>query len=175
MSGPRRERVPVDKRRKPFTLRQRRRMCQSFGNRPRNNWGCDWEGGLPAPWCEGDIVRLRSPMPDEGDGHPRLRGIRGPLCVVTYATSIGEGDEWYFRVEDGVYEGCSDRLHVIPPKTDWMSWFELVETPDPEGLALRGRMLAEGWSYTPPPTCEACGQRLPRSRQSGRQFQDGET
>lgn len=164
----------MDRRRKPFTLRQRRRMCQSFGSRPRSNWGWD-EDSIPAPFCEGDIVRLIADPPDEGDGYPRLRGVRGPLCVVTYATSIGEGDEWYFRVEDGVYEGCSDRLHVIPPDIDWMASFELVETVDPEGLALREQMLADGWSYTPDPTCEACGQPLPKVSTNGGPCADGGT
>lgn len=172
MTGPRGERVPVDKRRKPFTIRERRRMCQNFDSRPTNNWG---SGDLPAPFCEGDIVRLVGEVPDEGDGWPRLRGQRGPLFVVSYACSVGEGDDWYFRVEDGTLDGYgSDRLHVFDggKQMNWMEPFELVETRDPEGLRLREQMLAEGWRYEPPPTCAACGQRLPRSVVSGRQFQE---
>lgn len=142
----------------PFTQRQRRRMCQQYGHRPRNNWD---KGDLPAPWCEGDIVRLTGDMPS------RLTNQEGPYFVVTYATSIDEGDAWYFRLHDHT-DGRSDRLHVasaarssFPDDLDWMAPFELIDTPDPDGLAERERLLRAGWSYTPPPTCPSCGQLLP--------------
>lgn len=144
--------------RKPFTLRERRRMSQDFGHRPVNNWG---SGDLPAPWCSGDVVRL------VGEPHERLYGQQGPFFVVTYATSVDEGDAWYFRVHDGAGGRC-DRLHVasadrsnFEEDIDWMECFKLVETSDPEGLTRREEMLAAGWSYTSPAVCEACGQRLP--------------
>ncbi len=136
-------------------------MAQDFDYRPTNNWG---EGALPAPWCQGDVVKL------VGESVDRLRGMTGPYFVVTYACSIGEGDDWYFRVEDHNGYTGSDRLHVFNggvDATDWMRPFDLVETRDPEGLAKREQMLADGWSYTPPPTCEACGQRLPKRYANG--------
>lgn len=154
-------------------IEERRKACQTFGNRPRNNWG---EGGLPAPWCEGDVVRQVAPLSADrlestGEPYDRLRGQTGPLFVVIYATSIGEGDEWYFRLWDGSRPGCSDRMHVIPPDTDWMSSFELVETVDPQGMAEREQMLADGWSYTPPPICPTCGQEDRRPVHFGREAQ----
>lgn len=146
--------------RKPFTLRERRAMCQSFGHRPRNNWG---SGDLPAAWCEGDLVELVGEVPKDRGGYDRLRGMSGPLFVVTYATSIGEGDEWYYRVSDAADRRVgSDRLHVIPSEEiDFTAPFRLVETVDPEGLAEREERIAAGWSYVPPERCAACGQRLP--------------
>lgn len=149
------------KRRKPFTLRERRKWSQDYGYRHRNNWG---SGDLPAPFCAGDVVRL------VGEPNERLRGQTGPFFVVTYGPSIDEGDAWYFRVYDGNGLSGSDRLHVASADrctwdedVDWMACFELVETIDPEGLALRQRMLADGWSYTPPLSCPECGQDLPRA------------
>lgn len=145
-------------RRKPFTLRERRAFSQDFGHRPRSAWG---GGDLPAPFCAGDVVELVGEMSDESDGHPRLRGMTGPFFVVSYACSIGEDDEWYFRVDDG--DTGSDRLHVIPTMDiDWMAPFRLVETVDPDGLAERERLLAAGWSYTPPELCPTCGHETTR-------------
>ena len=146
--------------RKPFTLRERRRWTQGFGHRPVNNWG---DGDLPAPWCPGDVVVLVEPLPDDDDGYNRLRGQVGPHFVVTCGFSIDEGDEWYFRVYDGNGEFGSDRMHVAydwPEPVEYMRCFRLVETPDPEGLALRERMIADGWSWTAHPRCEACGQEI---------------
>ena len=150
--------------RKPFTKRQRDRATQSgFGYRATNDWG---SGDLPAPWAEGDVIHLAAdaevPEPD------RLCGMGPGYFVVTYGPSIGEGDEWYFRVWDGSESHGSDRLHVAyAGRSDWgehccdfMASFTLVETADPEGLAKRERMLAEGWQYDPTPVCSSCGQRV---------------
>ena len=148
--------------RKPFTKRDRTRLSEgSFGHRPRNNWGA---GDLPAPWAVGDLVDI---PPDALNERMASRGIVAGPAIVTDAYSIGEGDEWYFRVTDGHRRvdgrwGWSDRLHVIPDATpspiDWMAGVVLLETADPDGLALRNQMLADGWAYTPPPTCPTCGQ-----------------
>ena len=144
--------------------RQIRRLGRgaTFGSRPVNNWG---EGDLPAPFAEGDLLWL--PEPYEVD---RLRGMGQPgWYVVTYATSIDEGDAWYFRVTNDPKKS-SDRMHVIYAERadvgsdvdhDWMARFVLVETTDPDGLAERERLLAEGWSYEPPPRCPTCNQRTP--------------
>lgn len=151
----------VDRRRKPFTQRERKKWSQDYGHRYVNNWG---SGDLPAPFCAGDIVELIEPMPDDDDGDNRLRGQKGPLFVVTYGPSVGEGDDWYFRVRDGSREGGSDRLHVFEGGAgiNYMAPFRLVETVDPEGLAERERLLAAGWSYTPPEECPTCGQEVGR-------------
>ena len=157
-------------RRKPFTKRERHRWTQNgLGYRPTNNWG---EGDLPAPWAEGDVVELIDPVPDEGDGYPRLRGLTGPFFVVVYATSIDEGDGWYFRVRDGGDGYSSDRLHVVcaersewDTSVDWMAPFRLVDPADPEGLALREQMIADGWTYTAPRRCESCGHRIYEANQ----------
>ena len=150
---------------KPFTKRQRRSMTQNgIGWRPKNAWG---GGDLPAPWAEGDVVRL------VGERHERLDDMVGPLFVVVYATSIDEGDGWYFRVSDepGAHGRCSGRLHVAfadradhgwDGDVDWMSCFELVDTADPEGLSERERLLAEGWTFTADSLCPSCGRRIPR-------------
>ena len=154
-------------RQKPFTKRERQRMCDNrFGWRPRNDWG---GGDLPAPFAEGDVVKLVGARPD------RLKGWGvgdhcGPYFVVCYATSIDKGDAWYFRVWDGAHDSRSDRLHVawadrcegFAEDVDWMSCFELVETADPDGLHERSKLLAEGWSYESVGKCPSCGHPLPR-------------
>ena len=66
--------------RKPFTLKERKRWSQDFGQRARNNWGA---GDLPAPFCAGDIVELVGTVPDDEGGYNRLRGQTGPFFVVT--------------------------------------------------------------------------------------------
>lgn len=147
----------------PFTKKQRRAWCQTFGNRPVNGWG---GGDLPAPWCEGDIVELSADayaLVGDAENSPRVD--HGPgFYVVVYACSIDEGDGWYFRLSHGTMvehgpwgpsRDCSDRLHVFHEKRclfdegaadiDWMAGATLVDTPDPEGLALRERMIADGW------------------------------
>ena len=161
------------------TKRQHRRLGRgaTFGSRPVNNWG---DGDLPAPFAEGDLLWLPEPYEVE-----RMRGMGQPgWYVVTYATSIDEGDAWYFRVTNDPENG-SDRMHVIyaarsdslgsDTDHDWMAPFVLVETTDPVGLAERERLLAEGWTYVQPPRCDACGQRVygqqitpPEAIQSGR-------
>lgn len=125
----------------PFNLRDRKRLStqSGYGFRPRNNWG---SGDLPAPFAEGDIVERVSDVADD-----RLRDQAGPFFVVSCAFSIDEGDEWYFRVRDGSTPWGSDRLHVLPT-ADYMAAFSLVDTSDPDGLALREMMLAEGWVDT---------------------------
>jgi hypothetical protein len=144
--------------RKPFTLKQRRRIAQDFDYRPVNNWG---SGDLPAPWCQGDVVRLPEIKHNE-----RMEWLTGEFFVVAYVCSIDEGDAWYCRLGDG--DWVSDRLHIAyadrasetwEKDIDWMAGVELVETRDPEGLALREQMLADGWSYTPPAVCPTCGHR----------------
>lgn len=133
-------------------------------DRPVNNWG---DGDLPAPWCAGDVVRRVSDTANE-----RLRGeigAIGDLWHVSYVCSVDEGDGWYARVRHMTTDGpVSDRLHVayvarssFDRDVDWMSAFELVTTVDPAGLALRGSMLADGWTFRPPPTCPMCGQEVP--------------
>lgn len=139
----------------PFTQRERKRLCyqDGYGHRARNDWGM---GKLPAPWAEGDIVELVRP----GAAEERLRGMTGPFFVVVSGFSIGEGDEWYFRVSDGT-GSWSDRLHVGAKArrtgnwggvgdVDFMAAFDLIDTPDPDGLAERERLLADGWQV---PTC----------------------
>jgi hypothetical protein len=147
--------------RKP-SKRQRRRLGRgaTFGSRPVNNWG---SGDLPAPFAEGDLLWLEDVYDVD-----RMRGMGEPgHYVVTYATSIDEGDAWYFRVTNDP-DNSSDRLHVAYAERsdfdedhDWMAPFVLVETSDPDGLALRERMLADGWTYTPPSKCPTCGQSWP--------------
>lgn len=130
--------------------------------RPRNDWGM---GDLPAPWAEGDILVLaRTPDPDT---HARIVAHLDPrpdwlelgsTWRVTAAFSIDAGDGWYFRVAPTGTEvtGCSDRLHVTTHWTeaaDFMAPFDLLATPDPEGLAERVRLLAAGWpNHTEEPT-----------------------
>lgn len=144
---------------KPYTLRQRRSRAfvqQGFGFRPTNAWG---EGDLPAPWAEGDLVELV-------EHNERTDDWPLGFYVVSTAFSVDEGDGWYFRITDGRHD--SGRLHVAyvercesnwnsDSDIDWMSGLRLVETADPEGLALRERMLAEGWGPKLRPTCPTCG------------------
>lgn len=156
--------------RKPFTLRDRKGMCQDFGHRPLNGWGA---GTLPAPWCSGDVVELVDTPQRDHDGDDRLRGQTGPFFVVSYACSIDEGDGWYFRVYDGNGDHGSDRMHVVYAErsdwdttVDWMAPFRLVETPDPDGLAERQRLLADGWSVeeVPCPACDGTGTHTREAR-----------
>jgi hypothetical protein len=146
--------------RKP-TRRERRRIAEHWGHRPVNNWG---DGDLPAPWAEGDLVHW--------SGEPantRLHDMEPGYGVVYYATSIDEGDAWYFRVTNKP-DGYGDRLHVAyaarssetwREDIDWMANFTLVDTADPEGLAKREAMLRDGWTLEPPDVCPTCGHRLP--------------
>lgn len=150
----------------PFTKRARKRMSTQygFGHRPTNNWG---EGDLPAPFAEGDLLRLDEAFPpDPESGYNRLvtRGMGEPgFYVVCCVFSIDKGDAWYCRVTQG--EQGSDRLHVAfaercswDEDVNWMFPFTLVDSADPEGLAERERLLAAGWSYTDRwQTCPACG------------------
>jgi len=142
------------------TVKQRRKMCRQagYGHREVSNWG---SGDLPAPFAEGDLLWLPDGLPA-----PRMRGMGAPgWYVVAAGFSIDEGDAWYFRVTND-RDNCSDRLHVayadrsdFDEDLDWMTPFELVDTADPEGLAERERLLADGWSYTPPEKCPTCGRR----------------
>lgn len=154
----------MSERLKPFTIPQRRRLSQqhSYGHRPTNDWG---EGNLPAPFAEGDLLHLdRVAYESE-----RLRGMGPGYFVVTCAFSIDDGDAWYFRVCNEVGKMSSDRLHVAYPGrcsepyddgVDWMAGFELVDTADPEGLAKRNALLLDGWTFTKPPVCPHCHQRI---------------
>lgn len=132
------------------------------GYRPTNAWNA---GDLPAPWAEGDRVTMVN-----GSAVNRLRGIDEGTLYICYATSVGDGDEWYFRVTDG--DLTSDRLHVAPVArrtgnwgdvgdVDYMAAFRLVGTADPAGLELRERILAAGWRPPHRPVCPTCGIRLP--------------
>lgn len=132
-----------------FTKRERTRLTQHrFAHRPTNNWG---DGDLPAPWAAGDIVQLF-----DSDA-PRLETKQPGFYVVCTAFSIDEGDGWYFRIcgRDDLggmnwEDRCSNRLHVFygyeEGNIDYMAPFKLIETGDPDGLARRARMLAEGWT-----------------------------
>lgn len=156
------EPVATVRRDHPPSKRWRRRLNRggSWASRPVNNWG---DGDLPAPFAEGDLLWLAVPYEVS-----RMRGMGQPgWYIVHYATSIDEGDAWYFRVTNDPDNG-SDRLHVAyegrcdwSEGVDWMAPFELVETSDPEGLAERERLLAEGWSYERPERCPTCNQHLP--------------
>ena len=137
-------------------------MSEELGRRPLNDWG---HGDLPAPWCPGDLVRRVN-----DDANERLRGDVGSIgdhWWVTCVYSIDEGDAWYCRVRRIGRGPTSDRLHVIdagrstiPGAADWMSAFQLIETPDPEGLAKRNEMLANGWTLPPRTYCPTCGHEL---------------
>lgn len=132
------------------TKRERRRLSRQYGygHRPVNHWG---DGDLPAPYAEGDLLYL----PERYD-HRAMRSMGEPgFYVVACAFSVDEGDAWYFRVARDPQEGSSDRLHVAyVARSSWetdvdrMAPFELVDSADPEGLALRERMLDAGWSYS---------------------------
>ena len=151
-----------------YTKKQRRNAANwRLGNRARNDWG---DGNLPAPWAEGDIVHVPA-----GAVNERMEGFDPGDYIVAYCPSIEEGDAWYVRLvgerSDGTWV-TSNRLHVAfagrvgrgwPDEgVDWMAGVELVETADPEGLAERERLLAEGWTMPPEPSrCPSCGQVLP--------------
>lgn len=138
-----------------------------YGYRPTNNWG---QGSLPAPWAEGDIVQL-SYREEHSHLASRLHGMHlyetPGFFVVSYATSIDEGDAWYFRVRTYTKNGISDssdRLHVIgtasfnrPTPTDWMAQFTLIKSSDPDGLALRNQMLKD-WVFERTAVCFYCNQ-----------------
>lgn len=143
---------------KPFNKRERRRLCYQagFGFRERNDWN---SGDLPAPYAEGDLLWL-----PQGKEHARLHGLGWGYFVVCAGFSIDEGDAWYFRVSNGS-DRNSDRLHVAfaerctwDESVNWMIEFELIDTADPEGLALRKQMLSAGWEGPPPVRkCPTCG------------------
>ena len=135
--------------------------ADEYGHRPVNDWG---DGDLPAPYAIGDrleLVERNERLGDIGDG---------PFVVVS-AFSIDEGDGWYFRVAEhdaGPTGPVSGRLHVasadrssFATDTDWMAGFRLVETADPDGLALRQATLAEGWTFDERGICPTCGATLP--------------
>lgn len=151
--------------RKPFTKRERSyRLNSRFGYRSTNEWG---SGDLPAPYAEGDVLLLtpeaHAAMSDEQ--RSRLRGQGPGYFIVTYAPSIDEGDVWYVRVWNGEAHTGSDRMHMaFTERSVWdhpcnyMEGFELVETADPEGLAERERLIAEGWEFTDRwDVCPTCG------------------
>lgn len=121
------------------------------GHRPTNNWG---QGELPAPFAEGDLIDV----PEGVKALERLHGMGPGRFYVSCIFSIDAGDAWYMRVARvtvGHYVG-SDRLHwACADRSDWdhdENWLEgctLVATADPDGLALRGKMLADGWEFRP--------------------------
>lgn len=150
----------VDRTVKPFTLYQRQRLCRQdgYGHRCTNNWHM---GDLPAPWAEGDLIFI-----PEDKTNNRMDDMGWGYFVVSAGFSIDDGDAWYFRVTNTKDNG-SDRLHVAfkerstwDEDADWMAGWQLVESSDPEGLATRERLLAEGWTFTKPKVCPHCGQRI---------------
>lgn len=134
-----------------------------MSQRPTNNWG---GGDLPAPWAQGDVVDV----PAGAAALERMDGLLPGRYKIVYATSIGEGDAWYFRLAKFITKGpCSGRLHVMfdrTPDRDWrndtnlMEGCVLVRTLDPDGLALRNKMLADGWQYVEPAVCPTCKQTV---------------
>lgn len=142
-------------------------------HRPLSDWGA---GDLPAPWAEGDRVRLVRPPADPKQLDDMPLGYIGAAgtedLVVCSAFSIGTGDEWYFRVQMPGITRVSGRLHVVAEgrAAEWselagrddMSCFDLVETSDPDGLVKRNGLLAAGWTPPPKPEpCPACGRSAP--------------
>ena len=137
------------------------------GYRPTNNWG---DGDLPAPYAEGDVIDV----PEGARALERMQtyGTMGPgRYKVVYATSIDQGDAWYFRLGKKLTgdDPVSDRLHVAyndRTEYDWghdVNWLDgctLVRTADPDGLARREQMLADGWTYERSKRCPTCGQKV---------------
>ena len=134
-------------------------MAERFGQRPLSCWG---SGDLPAPFAVGDVIDV----PAGAKALERMHGAPPGRYTICSAWSIDEGDAWYFRFGYGSRRQplvralgytASDRLHIIPGKVDYLAGCALVSTADPAGLALRERMLADGWSFTPRPVCPTCG------------------
>ena len=161
---------------KPYTKRERQRLARGnhhFGHRPLCDWGA---GDLPAPFAVGDVLHLGEPstldrLTERGMGEPGW-------YVVCDAWSIDEGDAWYFRVTTDRSPDRSDRLHwacaersTWPEDVNYLDGFELVDTADPNGAALRERMLADGWTFTPEPTV-AQVERLSACLQAERELAD---
>lgn len=110
--------------------------------RPLSNWG---SGDVLAPWAEGDVVDIPADSPAFTDGriphawseHPEL-SPPGRYKVVT-AFSIGEGDEWYFRVcpmqrNKVLRDEYSDRIHMIPGVCNYTEGWTLVRSSDPDNV-----------------------------------------
>ena len=153
--------MPVDRTVKPFTVNQRKGLCyqDGFGYRGRNRWGM---GDLPGPYAEGDLIFI-----PEDKTHERLRDMGWGYFVVSAGFSIDDGDAWYYRVSNARHFN-SDRLHIAwadrsswGEDKNWMAGWELVDTSDPDGLEVRNRLLAKGWTYIGPKVCDQCGQRIP--------------
>lgn len=139
-----------------YTKRERSRIAYStLGHRARSAWG---EGDLPAPFAEGDIV-------DISEGAECLMGEHEPgAWVVEYCWSVDEGDAWHVRLgrpgqplpwrhpvawaDRSNYDHDVDRVRAT-----------LIDTFDPEGLALRERMIADGWALDLSDVCPTCGAR----------------
>lgn len=152
--------MAVDRTVKPFTVYQRKGLCyqDGYGFRGRCDWGM---GDLPGPYAEGDLLFI-----PEDRTHDRLHGMGWGYFVVAAGFSIDEGDAWYYRVSNAKHS-TSDRLHVAwtdrstwDHDQNWMDGWQLIESSDPEGLAARNRLLADGWSFTDPNVCPMCGHRL---------------
>jgi hypothetical protein len=113
------------------------------GYRPRADWG---DGLLPAPYSEGDLLDVPASAP--GFAGPRPRIDNGPpgLFRVIAACSVGEGDEWYFRVS-AVSETRTDWARVsgrlyVTPTVDHLAGATVVDCADPDGLRERKRLLS---------------------------------
>jgi hypothetical protein len=112
-----------------------------IGYRATSDWG---SGTLLSPYAVGDVVDIPADCPAFTDGRishswsdcPEVNEKPGRY-VVTTVFSIGEGDEWYFRVSpmraDGyTWDESSDRLQAIPDVCDYTAGWTLVESSDPE-------------------------------------------
>lgn len=140
------------------------------GHRPRCAWG---SGDLPSPYAEGDIIDV----PADAKALERMESLDGPgRYKVIAAHSIDDGDAWYFRIAKYMRKGpCSGRLHVAHAgrfdthgwggvtEVDWLEGCTLVRTADPDGLAEREHMLADGWTFEVADVriCPTCKRPLP--------------
>jgi hypothetical protein len=109
-----------------------------YGYRQKSNFGA---GDILAPWAEGEIVDIPEGalafqdkrIPHSWSERPEL-SKPGRYRVVT-SFSIGEGNDWYFRVVPVVggktiWGESSDRLHVIEGKIDYTEDWTLIKSAD---------------------------------------------
>ena len=140
-------------------------MSARVGYRSVNNWG---SGDLPAPYALGDVIDV----PAGAKALERMNGMPPGRYKIVYGPSIDEGDAWYFRLAKTLrgHRQSSDRLHVAfadrcdpyywQTDVDWLEGCTLVSTADPKGLALRERMIADGWKPIERHHCPSCGQLI---------------
>lgn len=123
------------------------------GRRPRS--GSSADEGIPAPYAEGDLLRV----PPGAHILERIERLRPGVYQIVSAVSLDEGDVWYFRLHNDHRRRPTGELYVIHggrassywkgTDFDALSGCELLETADPEGLAQREQMLADGWQFEP--------------------------